>query len=88
VLVEARPACRPTQLLVAIPLPETEAVAEIRLKLNKPLAGKPEPLAELHWEGVPSEFTASPFLLTMDTDISKIEGLRGAPCTSPAAKKR
>lgn len=76
-LVGAKPACRPRELLVAITQP---GVAEIQIKLDKTLSGKPEPSAEFRWEGVPSAFTAEPFLLTMDADAAKIDGLALGPC--------
>jgi len=85
VLTEAKPACHAKELLVAVPLPDAPRLlhAEIRLKLDKPLAGKPEPNAEFQWEGVPSAFTRDPFLLTMDADTSKLQGLNLTPCTAP-----
>jgi hypothetical protein len=85
VLIEAKPACHARELLVSVPLPEAPRPlhAEIRLKLEKPLAGKPEPNAEFQWEGVPSAFTKDPFLLTMDADPSKLQGLNLTPCTAP-----
>jgi hypothetical protein len=76
-LVEAKPACRPRELLVAITQP---GVAEIQIRLDKPLSGKPEPGAEFRWEGVPSGFAAEPFLLTMDAEVGKIDGLALGPC--------
>jgi hypothetical protein len=91
VLLEAKPSCRPTQLFLAIPLPDQASrpsQAEIVLKLDAPLAGKPELLAEVQWEGVPSAFTRSPFLLTMKAERSKIEGLKITPCTPVGKKKR
>jgi hypothetical protein len=85
VLIEAKPACHAKELLVLVPLPDAPRLlhAEIRLKLDKPLAGKPEPNAEFQWEGVPSAFTRDPFLLTMDADTSKLQGLNLTPCTAP-----
>ena len=81
VLLEAKPVCRPTQLMVAIPLPDAPATtAEIVLKLDKPLSGAPEPQSEFHWEGVPTEFTANPFVLTMETEAAKIVELKTSPC--------
>jgi tetratricopeptide (TPR) repeat protein len=82
VLVSARPACRPKELLVAVPLGQTAAPpeAEILLKLETPLSGQPQAGTELQWEGVPTEFTASPFLLTMETSAKSIMGLKSAPC--------
>jgi hypothetical protein len=89
VLIEAQPACRPHELTVAVPLSDSGQTprAEIRLRLAKPLTGKPELNQEFHWEGVPSAFTKDPFLLTMDTDPAKIEGLKTAPCSVATKKK-
>jgi hypothetical protein len=75
-VVGAKPECRPRELLVAVPLPP----AEITLKLDKPLTGKPELNTEFRWEGVPSAFTKEPFMLTMETDTSKLQGLKISPC--------
>jgi hypothetical protein len=88
VLVEALPACRPNTLMVAVPLPGAQApsVAEVALKLAKPLTGKPEPGVEFRWEGVATAFTKSPFLLTMETAPEKISGLDVSPCTPPPAR--
>jgi hypothetical protein len=91
VLVEAKPACRPKELLVAVPLPGAPRPLqpEIALKLEKPLAGKPQPDAEFLFEGVPQSFAPSPFLLTMDADSSKFDGLRTSPCAvTPVRKKK
>ena len=43
-LVDAKPACRSKELLVAVPLPDAQQplVAEITLKLDAPLTGKPD----------------------------------------------
>jgi len=89
VVVEGKPACRSKELLVGIPDPEKPAapVAEITLKLDAALTGKPEPGTEIQWEGVPSAFAKDPFMLTMDTDKAKIEGLKATPCAAPAQKK-
>ena len=89
-LVEAKPACRPKELLVAIPLPDSQGTMrpEISIKLDKPLTGKPEPNSEFTWEGVPSAFTRDPFLLTMDVETSKVEGLKSSPCAGAAPAKK
>ncbi len=76
-LVEARPACRPRELVVAVSDAKT---GEVVLKLDVPLAGKPEVGGEIQWEGVPSDFQASPLVLTMGTDKARIENLKMAPC--------
>jgi len=89
VLLEAKPACRARELLVAVPLPDAAQPvrAEIRLKLDKPLAGKPVLNAEFQWEGVPSAFTRDPFLLTMDVESGKIQGLKVTLCAANPPKK-
>jgi len=90
-LVEAKPACHSKELLVAVPVPGPDGAApaspkaEITLKLDAPLSGKPELNSEFHWEGVPVEFTRDPFMLTMTAEKAKIEGLKVEPCsTAPA----
>lgn len=84
-LVEAKPACHPRELLVAVPLPDAAKplASEIRLKLDKPLAGKPAVGAEFQWEGVATAFTQQPFLLTMETEAKNITGLKLDPCSVP-----
>jgi hypothetical protein len=83
-LVEARPACHPKELLVAVALPDASKPLkpEVSLKLDKPLGGKPGVDTEFRWEGVPTAFTKEPFMLTMETETAKIEGLTTAPCSS------
>jgi hypothetical protein len=85
-LVEAKPACRPKELLVAVPLPDAQGAprAEITLKLDKALTGKPEANTEFQFQGVPSAFTKDPFMLTMDTESAKVEGLKSAACAAAA----
>ncbi len=90
-VIEGKPACRSKELLVSVPEPDQQnAQAVITLKLDAALTGKPTP-GEIQWEGVPSAFTADPFMLTMDTEKAKIEGLQVTPCaatpTRPAGKK-
>lgn len=84
-LVEGKPACRSKELLIAVPLPDQQGspTAEITLKLDAALTGKPE-AGEIEWEGVPSAFTQSPFMLTMDTEKAKITGLKTTPCAGAA----
>lgn len=76
-LVDAKPACRPKELLVAI---SDATHTEVRLKLDMPLKGKPMPGTEFQWEGVPSAFSKDPFELTMDTEQDKVEGLASEAC--------
>ena len=89
VLVEAKPACKPKELLVAVPMPDSKSpyTAEIALKLDAALAGKPPASAEFSWEGVPSAFTKDPFLLTMNVEKAKLTDLTTEPCTASAARK-
>src|SRR6185312_9914039 len=91
-LVDAKPECRPKELLVAVPLPDAQQPlrAEITLKLDAALTGKPELNQELHWEGVPADFSKDPFMLTMETEKAKVEGLNVTPCAPPrrAAARR
>jgi hypothetical protein len=84
-LLEARPACRARELLVAVPLPDaaTPARAEITLKLDKALPGKADLHTELRWEGVATAFVRDPFLLTMEVKASAIQGLKITSCTRP-----
>jgi hypothetical protein len=98
-LVEAKPACHSKELLVAVPVPGPDGAApstphaEITLKLDAPLSGKPELNSEFHWEGIPVEFTKDPFMLTMTAEKAKIEGLKVEPCAAapahhPATRKK
>jgi tetratricopeptide (TPR) repeat protein len=66
-LIEAKPACRPRELIIAI---EGEK-PEVLLKLEKPLTGRPELNTEITWEGAGVAFTANPFVLTMETSAVK-----------------
>jgi hypothetical protein len=88
-LLEGKPACKSKELLVAIPLPDQQGnpVAEITLKLDAPLAGKPETGGTIQWTGVPKAFTKDPFMLTMETEKVKVENLKTSPCGVPPAKK-
>jgi hypothetical protein len=84
VIVAAKPLCRPNQLLVAVRIPEeaTTPPAEIALKLDKPLSGSVVTGSEFGFEGVPSAFTPSPFMLTMDVEIGRIDGLDLRGCSA------
>jgi hypothetical protein len=89
-LVEAKPACRPKELLVALPEPDQQGGLrpEITLKLDAALTGKPDTGTEIQWEGVPAAFTRDPaFMLTMETEKAKIEGLKMTPCAGAVQKK-
>ena len=83
--------CRAKEIMVAIPLPDAKGdqKAEITLKLDSPLTGKPEVGSEFQWDaGVPKAFTKDPFMLTMEVEKAKLEGLKTSPCSiAPAGKK-
>jgi hypothetical protein len=91
-LVEAKPACRSKELLVAI---SDSTHPEITLKMvdadGKALAltGKPEVGGEIQWEGVPMAFSKDPFMVSMDAEKAKIENLKMSPCAgaAPVQKK-
>jgi hypothetical protein len=89
-VVEAK--CRAKEILVAVPLPDAqgEQKAEITLKLDAPVAGKPQAGSEFHWDkSVPTAFTKDPFMLTMDVEKANIEGLKTSPCAAaPAGTKK
>jgi hypothetical protein len=89
-LVEAKPECRPKELLVALPLPDAQQQPlrpEITLKLDSALTGKPNLNKEFTWEGVPSAFSKDPFMLTMDTEKAKVEGLTMTACAAAPARR-
>lgn len=90
VLMEAKPACHPRELLVGVPLPDSQQTlrTEIKLVLDKPLTGKPELNEEFHWEGVPTAFAQDPFLLTMDAETSKLVGVKSTPCMVTTSRKK
>jgi hypothetical protein len=81
--------CRAKDIQVAVPLPDQQGtpVPEITLKLDAPLTGKAE-AGEIQWEGVPTAFTKDPFMLTMETEKAKIEGLKLAACAGAAPARK
>jgi hypothetical protein len=89
-LVDAKPGCHPRELLVTVPLPDAPKppVSEIRLKLDKPLTGKPVLGSEFQWEGTATAFTQQPFLLTMESETKNILGLQLDACSATLPKKR
>ena len=90
-LVDAKPStCRPKELLVGFPTPGASGAPnpEVTLKLDAPLTGKVETGTDISFNGVPAAFVKDPFMLTMDTDKSKIDGLTTTPCAAaPVTKK-
>ena len=59
------------------------------MKLDAALTGKPAPGETIEFDAVPQAFSKEPFMLTMETDKSKITGLKVDPCAgaAPAHKK-
>lgn len=88
VVLEGKPACRSKELVVAI---SDATHPEATLKLDAALTGKPEAGVPIEWNGVPTAFTKEPFMLIMDVEKAKIDGLKTSPCTAapahPPAKK-
>jgi len=83
-LVDAKPACKSKELVVAI---SNNTHAEVTLHLDAALTGKPDTGVEIQWDGQPSAFTKEPFMLTMDTEKAKISGLNLTPCAAAPVKK-
>jgi hypothetical protein len=85
-VVEGKPACRSKEILVSVPEPDEKGTPQsvISLKLDTALTGKPEP-GEIQFEGVPTGFKPDPFMLTMDTEKAKIEGLKVSACSAAPA---
>ena len=82
-LVDAKPACRSKELVVAL---SDATHPEVTLKLDMPLTNKPDLGSEIQFDGgAPQEFTKDPFNLTMDVEKEKIEGLKGEACAGPKA---
>jgi hypothetical protein len=84
-------ACRAKEITVAFPMPgQTGALtAEVKLKFtDAALNGKPEANTEIVFDGAgATAFTKDPFLLTLEIEKAKVEGLKTTPCTPAPAKK-
>jgi hypothetical protein len=83
-LVDAKPACKSKELVVAI---SDATHPEVTLELDAALTGKPDTGVEIQWDGQPTAFTKEPFMLTMDTEKAKISGLSVTPCVAAPVKK-
>lgn len=83
-LVTARPAVRPTELVVAVTDPSTP---EVTLKLDKALAGRPVAGSQVEFDGVPESFTKEPFMITFEQ--AQVSGLKmeAAPTRRSPGKK-
>jgi tetratricopeptide (TPR) repeat protein len=84
-LVDAKPACRSKELTIAL---SDATHAEVTLKLDAALTGKPKTGAEMQFKGVPSSFTKDPFMLTMDAEKAGLEGVETEPCAAAPASRR
>jgi hypothetical protein len=85
--VEAKPSCRPKELVVAL---SDSTHAEVTLKLDMPLTNKPDLNKEIQFDkGEPTAFTPDPFNLTLDTEKDNVDGITGEACAAPkgATKK-
>jgi hypothetical protein len=86
-VMEATPECNPKELKVGIPEPEQKStlVAEITLKLENPVKGKPAIGQPIKFDAVPAAFAKEPFMLTMDVDADKVPELQVEACTPAKA---
>jgi len=83
-------ACRGKEVKIAFPLPGAtgELMPEATLKFDAALTGKPEPNTEITFEGaVATAFSKDPFMLTMEIEKAKVDGLKVTPCVPTAGKK-
>jgi tetratricopeptide (TPR) repeat protein len=82
-LIAAKPPVRSRELVVGVSDPKA---AEVTLKLDTPLAGKPEIGTQLEFAGVPAEFTPDPFNVTFAVERVKLKGLKLQP--APAGQRK
>jgi hypothetical protein len=88
-IVEGRPACRSKELVLSVPEPGQQGkTPEITLKLDAALTGKPTPGETIEFDAVPRAFSKEPFMLTMETEKSKITGLKVEPCAGAAPARK
>ena len=81
-IAEAKPACRPKELILYVPSPDNAAKTnEITLKFETPLAGKPEIGSNIKFIAVADSFAPAPFMLTMTAEKEKVQDLKLSPCT-------
>lgn len=80
-VVSTSPSSRPKEVILAL---STDDSAEVKLRLDAPLGSGAEPGTEIEFEGgVAADFSADPFMLTLDQEKEKISGwpapVRAAP---------
>jgi hypothetical protein len=71
-LIAARPALHAKELAIGI---ADAKVPEVTLRLDTPLAGKPDTGGEIEFEGVAKQFTPDPFQVTLEVERASIKGL-------------
>lgn len=82
-LLEGKPECRSKELVVAL---SDATHAEVTLKLDMPLGGKPKTGMEIQFKGVPSAFVKDPFMVTMNAEKANLEGVETEPCAAPVRR--
>ena len=90
-IADAKPACRPKELILYVPSPENAAkTTEIALKFETPLSGKPEIGSNIKFIAVADAFAPAPFMLTMTAEKEKVQDLKLSPCAAatPVRKKK
>jgi hypothetical protein len=79
------PALRPKEVTIDM---SDDGTAEIKLRLDTPMATKAEPGTEIEFEGgIAAEFVPDPFMLTLDIEKAQVTGWPAASRTAPATKK-
>ena len=81
-LISAKPAVASKELVIGV---EKSDVAEVTLKLENPVKGKPVIGSEVDFEGVPVTFAKEPFMLTFEP--AKVSGLKTEAPPAPVRKK-
>jgi tetratricopeptide (TPR) repeat protein len=72
-LVAVSPASKPKELILAI----ENSAGDVTLKLDGPLPGKMEPGGEIEFEGIAKSFSKDPFMVTFETERTKLTGWTG-----------
>jgi tetratricopeptide (TPR) repeat protein len=81
-VVSMEPAVRPKTVVLAI---ENGTTPDATLNFQAALPGKVDPGTSLTFEGVPTAYTTSPFMVTFDVDKADLKGWTG---TNPAPARR
>ncbi len=79
-VVKLEPEVRPKTVVLAL---EDGITPDATLKFEMPLAGKVEPGTELSFEGVPTSYTASPYMVVFDVEADKLHGWTGKNAPRP-----